>query len=76
MKRAMERADLILAKFAFDPETSGRLKAEIVQAVLDERRTVNNEIQHRLSNIKVSVAEDLDRVRKEIEVLLHPTPIL
>lgn len=76
MKRAIERANLALKGFDFDAETTDRLRTAIANAVIDERRALNNEIQYRLGNLKLSTATDVDAVRKEIEILLYPTPLL
>jgi hypothetical protein len=76
VKRALERAAFALKDFEFDPETTARLKEAIASAIIEERRALNNEIQYRLGNLKLSTATDVDTVRKELETLLHPTPIL
>jgi hypothetical protein len=76
MKRALERAELALKDFDFDPEMRERLRTAIANAVIEERRALNNEIQYRLGNLKLSAATDVDAVRKEIEILLYPTPLL
>lgn len=76
MKRALERAELVLKDFDFDAATTERLRTAIANAVIEERRALNNEIQHRLGNLKLSTATDVDAVRKEIEILLYPTPLL
>lgn len=71
-QKAFERADGLLAALNLDAETKDKLREPIARAIMEERRIVNNEIQHRLSNFKVSVVEDLEMIRQEIERLLHP----
>lgn len=76
MKKAMMDAELILKDFNFDAETKDRLKAAIAELLLEQRRSINNDIQHRLGCLRLGFITDIDTVRKEIESVLHPTPIL
>lgn len=76
MKAALKRADKALEGFEIDLEIREALREAIALQVLEERASINNEIQYRLGNIRLSVTEDLDRVRREIETVLHPTPLL
>jgi hypothetical protein len=77
MRQAELKADGILLAFPqLDPETKNKLREAIAHAIVDERRVANSEIQRRLGCLRFTVVEDLDLVRREIETLLQPTPIL
>jgi hypothetical protein len=67
-----ELADWILSQCVdIDVALRMKLRRLIADAIEEDRRVLNCEIQLRLGSVRVSQMEDLDRVRREIEDLLH-----